>query len=588
MDGNKGRTYSSTTFGGTDDGNCLIIALDFGTTYSGIAYAFTNDPGQIYTIDSWPGADGRISPKTPTAIQYIYQPSNLIKWGYQLDQTLTDKIVELKSLLNPDQDRPSWIPIDRKAETDQLPKSIDDVVADYVASLFNYALAQIREAYMKLRGENLKMKRKYVLTVPGFWSDSAKARIERAVRKAGISPVDMITEPEAAALYTLHDMKDKRLKNGDAIVICDAGGGTVDLVSYAITSLDPFLVKALTRPTGGPFGSIMLNKSFEQYIEQLVGKDAFLELRTTPSYRQAMRTFDAFWKPSFVGQNDNDIYVSFAHANLRDNKAKGLFQNTMTITGKDMLDIFSPIAQEIAILVKNQVHEAELQRYRGTRHNGVKAVFLVGGFGASTFLREEIRGLNPEVEVIQPHGAWSAIAKGAVMIKLPPVPELPRVESRPATKHYGTVYHAEWEHFRDKEQPKGNTGFGLAIGGDELVRGKKYKYEFIQKFPGHNPEPKDLRFTQQLLESTRELAPVHPNRAIYNSTSIAFADTVVNCELETDLSGVPKEYFQKNVFEGEPFSQITYNLLLENLPSDLMRFSIEIQGVEYAAVEARY
>lgn len=77
----------------------------------------------------------------------------------------------------------------------------------------------------------------------------------------------------------------------------------------------------------------MLNKYFEKYIEQVVGKDAFPELRTTPSYRQAMRTFDAFWKPSFVGQNDNDIYVSFAHANLRDNKAKGLFQNTMTITG---------------------------------------------------------------------------------------------------------------------------------------------------------------------------------------------------------------------------------------------------------------
>lgn len=120
------------------------------------------------------------------------------------------------------------------------------------------------------------------------------------------------------------------------------------------------------------------------------------------------------------------------------------------------------------------------------------------------------------------------------------------------------------------------------------MRGKKYKYEFIQKFPGHNPELKDLKFTQQLLESTRELAPMHPSRAIYNNASIAFADTAVNCELETDLSGVPKEYFQKNMFEGEPFSQITYNLLLENLPSDLMRFSIEVEGVEYSAIEARY
>ncbi|KAI1780540.1 hypothetical protein F4818DRAFT_396062 [Hypoxylon cercidicola] len=69
---------------------------------------------------------------------------------------------------------------------------------------------------------------------------------------------------------------------------------------------------------------------------------------------------------------------------------------------------------------------------------------------------------------------------------------------------------------------------------------------------------------------------------------MACADTAVNCELETDLLDVPKEHFLKNVFNGEPFSQITYNLLLENLPSDLMRFSIEIEGVEYSAVEARY
>lgn len=125
--------------------------------------------------------------------------------------------------------------------------------------------------------------------------------------------------------------------------------------------------------------------------------------------------------------------------------------------------------------------------------------------------------------------------------------------------------------------------------GDELVRGKKYRYEFIQKFPGHNPEPKDLKFTQKLLESTRELAPMHPSQVVLNNSSlVTFADTAINCELETDLSSVPKEYFQKNVIDGEPFSQITYNLLLENLPSDLMKFSIEVEGVEYSAIEARY
>jgi hypothetical protein len=39
-------------------------------------------------------------------------------------------------------------------------------------------------------------------------------------------------------------------KEKDAFVICDAGGGTVDLISYEIVGLAPFEVKALTKPSG--------------------------------------------------------------------------------------------------------------------------------------------------------------------------------------------------------------------------------------------------------------------------------------------------------------------------------------------------
>lgn len=79
----------------------------------------------------------------------------------------------------------------------------------------------------------------------------------------------MITEPEAAALYTLQSMKEKGLNVSFmiclycelqpltiprmvmlVIIICDAGGGTADLISYEIVSHSPFHVKALTTPSG--------------------------------------------------------------------------------------------------------------------------------------------------------------------------------------------------------------------------------------------------------------------------------------------------------------------------------------------------
>ena len=45
-------------------------------------------------------------------------------------------------------------------------------------------------------------------------------------------------------------MADKGLEVGDAFVICDAGGGTVDLISYEIVSLKPFKLKELVKPRG--------------------------------------------------------------------------------------------------------------------------------------------------------------------------------------------------------------------------------------------------------------------------------------------------------------------------------------------------
>ena len=72
----------------------------------------------------------------------------------------------------------------------------------------------------------------------------------QAAKAAGFSPVTLIKEPEAAALYTMHSL-DFTLKVGDAFVVCDAGGGTVDLISYEVTGLTPNLqLKELVPGTG--------------------------------------------------------------------------------------------------------------------------------------------------------------------------------------------------------------------------------------------------------------------------------------------------------------------------------------------------
>ena len=51
-------------------------------------------------------------------------------------------------------------------------------------------------------------------------------------------------------------------------MVCDAGGGTVDLISYTVVRLEPVLeVKEAAPGTGGLCGSTYLNRRFREYLE---------------------------------------------------------------------------------------------------------------------------------------------------------------------------------------------------------------------------------------------------------------------------------------------------------------------------------
>lgn len=59
---------------------------------------------------------------------------------------------------------------------------------------------------------------------------------------------------------------------GKTFVVCDAGGRTVDLISYKIQQISPSLVvKEATDGTGGKCGSSMLNQRFRRYLKQRLG-----------------------------------------------------------------------------------------------------------------------------------------------------------------------------------------------------------------------------------------------------------------------------------------------------------------------------
>lgn len=86
-----------------------------------------------------------------------------------------DRIEAFKLLLDPDQRRPAYAPTrDAQKAIRKLPKSVVDVVADYLRLLWNHALKVIASKYPP--GFLNHVQKRFFLTVPAVWSDRAKIK----------------------------------------------------------------------------------------------------------------------------------------------------------------------------------------------------------------------------------------------------------------------------------------------------------------------------------------------------------------------------------------------------------------------------
>ncbi|OTA60000.1 actin-like ATPase domain-containing protein [Hypoxylon sp. EC38] len=555
----------------------IIIALDFGTTFSGIAYAF-NSPGkkpEVNPILDWPGLEGHRQPKVPTLISYDPHDSTKFKWGGQIDWR-SEAVQGVKLLLDPDQPQPIYLPTNNtKGELKKLPKDPVDIAADFIGAIYKHALSKIESAAVKDYFEFCQ--KQFVLSVPAVWSDKAKDRTLRAAKQAGIHPVVLIKEPEAAALYTLH-VHQRALNVGDAFVVCDAGGGTVDLITYEVTNLSPALELVEVVPgSGGMAGSLGLNKRFTEAVQNLVGDEQWIKLKKGVGWSKALNEWEKIIKTGFQGDLDEEYFVSFPQAKLEDNPEENLIGNCWTMSGRDVQEIFDPLVNDILRLIDDQIKSALLKR----QGEGLKGIFLVGGFGSSQYLKSCIERAVPNIQVIQPDDAWAAIVKGAVLSR---IPQQATVTSTQAVRHYGVCAYFVYEPTTDRGQPTKffpdddttrNTWYIYA--GEDLKRDKKIKFPFCRNIDADDYTDDDFILNDDLLSSDRTSAPTHPAH-----------DTKVNCTLTTDLSQVDKSIFKtRRGVDGKTYYRVTYDLVISTTAAN-MKFSFEIGGKQMGSVEATY
>jgi molecular chaperone DnaK (HSP70) len=218
----------------------LIIAIDFGTTFTGVAYYHSSGTSpnaardclgnqiasNITVIRNWPNQGGQYVEKTPTVIAYNTNPPT---WGGSVKSRQDMKIVKFKLGLEPHLERHYDMDETMKFSSPVgLYKRPVDITADFLTCVMRY----VHEACFPfqfgadfLRNQQLA----YIITVPAIWSDLAKDLTRQAAVRAGIAEdrLDLVTEPEAAALYCATTCEEVDMDDGDRFLVCDAGGGTV-------------------------------------------------------------------------------------------------------------------------------------------------------------------------------------------------------------------------------------------------------------------------------------------------------------------------------------------------------------------------
>ncbi|KAK6083953.1 Chaperone protein DnaK [Seiridium cupressi] len=493
--------------------NTLIIGIDFGTTFTGVAYGTTFDPDHRTLITSWPSSTAagatKSSAKVPTKIRLGLDPDH--------------------------------IPGDAQNVKAKLAAfDVDDLVSRYLDNLGAHVMRTIEERYSK--DVMMTMPTSFVLTVPAIWSDLAKQRTHRAFDKAlsfrsygPVESVSLLSEPEAAATFALDALISGDLQVGQTIVVVDAGGGTVDLVSYTINALGPVLEVSEAAPgSGGMCGSAYLDERFKEFYQAKLGQEPGFD---NEILEEATETFCDMIKRQFaMAALPNNTYTVRCNG-IATNPALGVRAGRMILRAVDVHVIFEPVILQVIKLINEQIAATAVP---------VHGILLVGGFGQSIYLRERIEQAmqtRPAIKVVQSRDAWTAVAQGALMRGLyqanPDRPTRVRVVDRRARKHYGTelsvAYHQEvHQSVENKRYWDGLDGCFRVDAMDWFIK----RGERVDDITSHR---KEVRQTSQVKFGRPQsvLLTIYANEKDEQAPLTMNDNTKVLCHVEANLSEIP-------------------------------------------------
>ncbi|KAJ0131460.1 Secondary metabolism regulator laeA [Fusarium oxysporum f. sp. albedinis] len=416
----------------------LIVGIDYGTTYSGLSFALSNaaDFKDIHPWTKYPGSSTHIAEhchKAPSWVAFKDENPDLDEnaWGYQIEPGM--KTYAWTKLLLDDQalateyDDPD---LNKAAGNGlmRLPsgRTAKDVVTEYLKGMHSMYKKAVIEKIGEDKLEDLPVD--FWLTVPATWSERAKLITRAAALDAGFAsrPIDrlsLITEPDAAAHMALkssiHHVEDL-IDVGTGVMVCDLGGGTVDITTSEVVRKSPSLkLREIAIGAGGKCGGTFVDRNLYKLLSERFGT-AFTDLgpQHVGPGSQFMDQFEMHKRDFSLDTPSRKSYkITLPMRRLvvtpEIEKYYDPDFNWVLLSKDDMKSLFDPVIDVILKLVKDQVDQ--VKRDNEPR---IKTMCLVGGFGSSPYVKERLLEWcsEQEIRLTTPWaGAWAAVVCGAVL-----------------------------------------------------------------------------------------------------------------------------------------------------------------------------
>ncbi|KAF9816655.1 hypothetical protein IEO21_03960 [Rhodonia placenta] len=403
----------------------LVLALDIGTTFSGVSYAIL-EPGEvpkIHGVTRFPGQEHVAGNSKIPSIMYYDRAAKMVAAGAEAESASIVAEAEDENWLMVELFKLRLRPKAMKLKMNgmrfaPLPrgKNAVDVFGDFLAYLFQCTRSFIVDTH----ANGLSLWRavehdiQFVLSHPNGWEGAQQTKMRRAAVYGGLIPdtdegkarIRFVTEGEASLhACVLNGLAADVLQNpsGHGFIVADAGGGTLDISSYAIRGSAPLVIEEIAPPDCVFAGSVFVSRRARAFFEEKLKASKY---GTPDSLDHITKRFDETTKRLFR-DNKELQFVPFGSP-LDKDPTVGIRGGQLKLTGAEVAALFEPSIESAVASIKAQIQASG---------GAIKSVWLVGGFAASPWLFSQLQErLTPlHVTVSRPDSQTSkAVADGAI------------------------------------------------------------------------------------------------------------------------------------------------------------------------------